>query len=167
MSQRTIAMRVAPVTSFWRAVIAGVGGTAVLTILLYAIPYLGLPKMDLPLFLGTFFFSDTQTAYLVGLTALFSLGVVLALVYAYALYRPIDRLFHEASWLRGICFGGIPWLGLMLAAPLLDLAHPMVVSGELPLHGLFMLSRGIIWPVSMLGVWLVYGGVMGAIYGDH
>jgi len=66
------------------AIIAGLDATAIMTLLMYTAPRMGMPKMDIIGMLGSMFTTDKRTATGIGLVVHFMMGVVFAVVYAYA-----------------------------------------------------------------------------------
>ncbi|MBI2906790.1 MAG: hypothetical protein HYX92_03925 [Chloroflexi bacterium] len=147
-----------------RAVVAGLVGTAALTMVMYLAPAMGFPPMDIATLLGTMFIGDPGAAFAPGLAMHFMVGVVLALAYA----NVFVRYLPGRAWQRGALFGIIPWFGLMvIGAPMLEVVHPAVRAGMMPPPGLFLLGMGsILAPVGSLIGHLVYGAVLGTIYGQ-
>lgn len=93
-------------------VLAGLVGTAAMTILMYAAPLMGLPAMDIMAALGSLV--PGAPTYAVGALMHFGIGVTLALLYA-ALFA--SRL-PGPGWLRGALFSLLPWLfAITLMAP--------------------------------------------------
>jgi uncharacterized membrane protein YagU involved in acid resistance len=135
-----------------RAVVAGLIGTAVMTTLLLVEPSVGLPKIAIGQILSTWL--GLATAYLPAGPALgwiihFGVGVGLALVYAGLL---VGRL-PGGPLGRGALFGGLVFLVAQLAF------MPLVGGGIFSNDDLEMLTG------SLLGH-LVYGGIVGWIYGE-
>lgn len=110
----------------------------------------GLPAVDL----GQIVAAKIARLYIerptrLGTVLHFANGIVLAVVYAV--------LFHSwlpgAPWLRGIVFGLLLWLALMLWV------MPRVAEG------LFGLRGGAMVPVVTLLMHVVYGAILGGAYG--
>lgn len=94
------------------AVLAGLAGTAVMTLLMYAAPLIGLPSMDIMGALGSLL--PGAPPYLVGGFIHFGIGLTLALLYA-SLFA--GRL-PGPGWFRGALFSLLPWLfAITLMAP--------------------------------------------------
>lgn len=94
------------------AVLAGLAGTAAMTVLMYAAPLVGLPAMDIMAVLGSLV--PGAPTYAVGALMHSGIGVTLALLYA-ALFA--GRL-PGPGWLRGAVFAVLPWLfAITLMAP--------------------------------------------------
>ncbi len=94
------------------AVLAGLAGTAVMTILMYAGPLIGLPSMDIMGALGSLV--PGAPTYLVGGLVHFGIGVTLALLYALLFAGRLPG----PGWFRGALFSLLPWLfAITLMAP--------------------------------------------------
>jgi len=129
--------------NFGRAVVAGVVGTVVMTgVGLYAAPMMGIPAMNPARMLAGAMAGNIA----LGWGAHFMMGIALAV--GYALLR------HELrgpSVLRGALYGIAPFLVLeVVVMPMMGMP---LFSGSLPV------AMG-----SLLGH-LVYGGIVGGIYG--
>ncbi len=97
---------------------AGVLGTAVMTLIMYGLPIIGLPPMDIMAALGSIF-PFKISPYIIGSIAHFGIGISLAFIYV--------ALFHSwlpgPNWLRGALFSLLPWLfAITLLGPSLQLA---------------------------------------------
>jgi hypothetical protein len=144
------------------AILAGLVGTAALTLALALGPSLGAPAVNLPLWDGTFFTLNLTWAVAFGYVVHFTIGVLLALVFQ---RRLRDRLSGE-PWLRGAVFGLLVWAVLMVVGlPLFDVLDPLVSNGLLPSPGFFALGLGPTAPVMLLAAHLIYGAVVGSIAG--
>lgn len=146
-----------------RAVVAGVVGTAAFTVMGYAGPLIGFPKMDIATLLGTMFVSDPGAAFVPGMLMHFMIGLILALGYAFL----FARWLPGEPWLRGTIYGLVPWLmAMVIVMPMMALVHPMVRSGMMPDPGFFLVGMGTVMaPIGSLIGHLVYGAIVGAIYG--
>jgi hypothetical protein len=144
------------------AMMAGLVGTAALTLALALGPALGAPPLNLPLWDGTFFTMNLAWAVVLGYAVHFAIGILLALLY---FRRVRDRLGGE-PWLRGALFGLMVWLVLMVVGlPVFDLLDPLVADGLLPSPGFFALGLGSSAPVMLLAAHLIYGAVVGTVAG--
>ena len=126
-----------------KAVAAGLAGTAAMTALMLMAPMMGMPPMNIGEMLGSMM--DGITA--LGWVAHFMIGTVLAVIYG-ALFA--ERLAGPAA-VRGMLFGLAPWLLAQVAV------MPMMGAGFF--SGSMMVAAG-----SLMGH-LVYGAVVGAVYG--
>ena len=102
-----------------RAILAGVFGTAVLTIIMYGFPPLmGQPPMDIMAALGSVF-PFKISPYIPGFLLHFSIGIGLTFVYAALFFWWLPG----PHWLRGAIFSLLPWLfAITLLGPSLQLA---------------------------------------------
>jgi hypothetical protein len=152
--------------TIWGALAGGLLGTVVLTSGLRACSELRLTRMDIPLLLGTAFFTDRARAKAVGYLLHFAFGLLFALIY-YALFSSIG----EASWWLGALFGVVHALfaGTTLINVLLPAIHPrmgtsVTASDTSPLlepPGFLLLNYGAFTPVVTLAVHVLYGAIVG------
>lgn len=91
--------------NLWSAILAGVGGTLAMTVLMYMAPLMGLPPMDLLWALGSLM-PFGVSPYVIGGLIHLGVGVTLALLYAWA----FERLLPGPGWARGALFSFLPWL---------------------------------------------------------
>ena len=140
-----------------RALLAGFVATLVMTMMMYAAPLMGMPKMDIAAMLGSLLNGGQMPApmsgpWWMGMVLHFINGVVLfPLIYAYLLYGVLPG----SNWVKGMLWGVILWF----------VAQVMVM----PLMGMGVFSSGAPQPVmSVLGSLmghLVYGALLGALAG--
>ncbi len=130
-----------------KAVLAGLVGTAAMTaVAMMAGPMMGI-EMDAPKMLSGFM----NVPLALGWIAHFMIGTILALTYA-ALFV---RILPGAPWLRGALYGLAPFLlAQIMVMPIMGMG---VFTVNAP--NTIMLVMG-----SLIGH-LVYGAVVGAIYG--
>lgn len=112
--------------SFGKALLAGFLGTAVLTMLMYGWPLIGLPKMDIIGALGGVF-PFQISPYVTGSLVHFGIGISLALFYALL----FDPWLPGPGWLRGALFSLVPWLfAITLLGPSLLMARELFRGKE-------------------------------------
>ena len=107
---------------------AGILGTVVMTVVMYGLPVIGLPSMDIMAALGAVF-PFRISPYILGSLVHFGVGIVLALTYSAFFYWWLPG----ASWLKGLLFSLLPWLfaitllgpSLQFASRILGAASPM------------------------------------------
>lgn len=129
-----------------RAVLAGIAGTAVMTLMTIMAGAMGM-KMDIPGMLSGFM----GTPVAIGWIAHFMIGTVLALIYA----AGFVAWLRGAPWLRGALYGVFPFLLAQLAVmPVMGMG---VFTSAAP-NALVMVAG------SLMGH-LVYGAIVGAVYG--
>lgn len=127
-----------------KAIIAGLTGTAAMTIMsVYVAPMMGLAPMNPADMLA----GQMGGNMMLGWAGHLMLGVVFAVVYAVVAARLPGPVVA-----RGALFGVLPWL----------LAQVMVM----PMMGMGLFSGSMKVAVGSLIGHLVYGGVVGLVYGD-
>ncbi len=105
--------------SLKRAMLAGIIGTAAMTVLMYGWPLLGLPKMDILSALGNVFPLDISP-YVMGSLIHFGIGASLGLIYALF----FESMLPGPGWLRGALFSLLPWVfAITLLGPSLQMAN--------------------------------------------
>jgi hypothetical protein len=144
--------------NFGRAVLAGISAWVVFVIILYVLPSVGVPKMDLPEMLGGLF---GLSSLAMGWVIFFVAGVVFALLYAYWFVSHLPGL----GWQRGLIYGIVPWLVMMvIVAPLLPVLNPMMMAKTAP--GFFFANMGMIATIGSLIAHMIWGIVLGSVYGN-
>jgi len=133
-------------TNIGKALLAGLIATVVMTLLTMMATVMGLP-MDIPAMLSAFM----GVPVLVGWLAHFMIGIVLSLIYAYALMGKLKG----GPVVRGAIFGLFPFLmAQILIMPMMGMG---LFTSSAP--NAFMLVMG-----SLVGH-LAYGAVVGGVYG--
>ena len=130
-------------TNDTRAVIAGLAGTAAMTAMMLMAPMMGMPPMNIGRMLG----SVMGGSVVLGWIAHFMIGTVLAVLYAHFFARRVPGPVA----LRGAAFSLIPWL-----------MAQMVV---MPMMGAGFFSGSIVIAAGSLMGHVIYGLVLGAVYG--
>ena len=133
-----------PNLNIGRSILAGLTGTAVMTMLMLAAPLMGMPKMSIGEMLGSFL----QIGAVAGWGVHVLIGLTLALIYA----GVAAAILPGAPALRGALYGFTVFLVAQIVIT------PMMGGG--------IFSGGDVRMImgSLLGH-LVYGGLVGAIYG--
>jgi uncharacterized membrane protein YagU involved in acid resistance len=131
-------------TNWARAILAGLVATLAMTAVgLWIAPMMGIPRMNPAEMLA----SAMGGSRLLGWLGHLMVGTILAI--GYALVAP---KLPGAPWLRGAVYGIAPWLlAQLVVIPMMGMA---VFSGS------FALAAG-----SLIGH-LVYGAILGAVYGE-
>jgi len=127
-----------------RAVLSGLAATAVMTMLMLAAPMMGMPPMPIGEMLGQFLRIGTAAGWAMHVM----IGLVLAGIYAAFLAGRLPG----APALRGAIFG----FAVFLVAQVV--VTPMMGGGVFSGGNMAMIGG------SLMGH-LVYGGIVGAIYG--
>ncbi|MBI3962165.1 MAG: hypothetical protein HY335_05390 [Deinococcus sp.] len=126
-----------------KAVIAGLVATVVMTIVgVWIAPVMGIPKMNPADMLA----GAMGGSLVLGWIGHFMIGVVLALIYA-----AVSARLPGVPWLRGALYGLAPWL----------LAQLIVI----PMMGMPVFSGSVVMALGSLIGHLIYGAVVGGIYG--
>ncbi len=142
------------------AIVAGLAGTIVMSMVMAMAPLMGMPKMDIVGMLGSMFAKDGNTA--LGWMMHLMMGIVFALMYAVlwslhigAATLVFGALFGIGHWLiAGLIMGGVP------------MAHAGVKAGAVQAPGVYMMNNGGIMAFmgGLIGH-VVYGLVVALVYG--
>ena len=128
------------------AIVAGLAGTAALTMVMTMAPKMGMPKMDIVGMLGSMFGKPNR---MLGMVIHFMMGIIFTLVYAYLWSLCIG----SATWLNGLIFGAIHWLVVGMMMGMFPMMHAGIKSGAVSAPGLWMTNNG--------GMKAFIGGLMG------
>lgn len=143
------------------AVVAGVAGTVVMSMLLAMAPMMGMPKMDIVGMLATMF---TKTANMsLGWVLHLMMGIVFAIVYA-ALW---SAGIGTAGAVGGAVFGAVQWLvvGVIMGMGV-PMMHAGVKAGTTNAPGYWMTANGngmMAFVGGLIGH-AVFGLVVGLVY---
>lgn len=161
MDARSTSLRTYSLPAAGWAILGGFLGTVAFTMLMFAGPMMGMPPMDLPTVLGTMFTTNMSLAFVIGLLIHFFIGsIILALVY----YLFVRDVLPGAYWLRGLIYAVGVWLvAMVVVMPMMDVVHPLVVSGMMKGPGFFVSSMGPMAAVGSLIGHLIYGAILGAL----
>lgn len=141
-----------------RAMAAGFVATLVMTIIMYAAPMMGMPKMDIAAMLGSLL--STQPAvpgsgsWWMGMVMHFIDGsIIFSLIYAYWLYPALPG----APWVKGLVWGLILWF--------------LAQAAVMPMMGMGFFSANapqaqMAFVGSLIGH-IIYGVLLGAIAGSQ
>lgn len=131
------------------AVLAGIIGTIVITMVMAMAPKMGMPKMDMVGMLGAMFSPEGNRT--LGLGIHLMMGVVFAIVYALLWSLGVGSL----GLLWGAIFGIGHWLvaGAMMGG--MPMMHAGIKAGTIQAPGVFMLQNG--------GMMAFMGGLMGHV----
>ena len=145
-----------------KLLIGGFFATAAMTMLMYAAPMMGMPKMDIATLLGSMFLSSPTPAFLVGMAIHLMMGTLLFPVIYHFTLQPVSGTGRS----QGIVLGTILWaVANLMVMPMMGAVHPLVKSGMMPAPGLLMLNLGILAPMGSLMGHLLYGVVLGKLAG--
>ena len=128
-----------------KALLAGLAGTAAMTMLMLMAPRMGMPPMNIGAMLGSVMGGNVA----LGWAAHFMIGTALAVGYA-ALFA--SRLPGPPA-VRGAIFSLIPWLMAQLIV--------------MPMMGLGLFSGSVLAAGGSLMGHLLYGALLGLLYGSE
>ena len=149
------------------AIVAGLVGTAAMSLLMVMGPKMGLPKMAIWEMLGSMF--DSHGNNTLGWMAHFMMGAVFALIYA-ALW---SAGLGAPTLIGGILFGAVHFVivGLMTLAPArsagvggIPVMHAGIKAGTVQAPGVLMLNGGIMGLMGGLVGHILYGLVVALVY---
>jgi hypothetical protein len=140
------------------AIIAGLVGTAVFSMVLALGPSMGMPKMDIVSMLGTMFGKENRV---LGWIMHFMMGIVFALLYAFLWSNGI----LAPTWLGGLVFGAVHWVIVGMGMGMIPMMHAGIRSGQVMAPGLWMTNGGGImaFGAGLLGH-MVFGLVTAVVY---
>ncbi len=142
------------------AIVAGLAGTIVMSMLLVMAPRMGMPKMDIVGMLATMFTPSGNTGLGWGMHLM--MGVVFALIYAGLWSAGLG----SATLVGGLAFGAVHWLVVGLVMGGVPMMHAGVRAGTAKAPGLYMTAEGGMLSLAggLMGH-LVYGLVVAVVYG--
>lgn len=140
-----------------KAIVAGLVGTLAMTFIMVMAPMMGMPKMDIAASLGSMFGgappAPGTAAWIAGLVMHLMIGtVVLSILYSVA----TDYLPKANPVLKGLIFGVVVWLIAQL------MVMPMMGAGVFSSR----MPQGTMMAMGSLIGHLIYGGILGSIYGQ-
>jgi uncharacterized membrane protein YagU involved in acid resistance len=141
------------------AVVAGLAGTAVISMLMAMGPRIGMPKMAIWEMLGTMFSKEGNLA--LGWIIHFMMGVIFAIIYAALWAAGIG----SATLVSGIVFGVVHFLIAGLVMGGMPMMHAGIKAGTVQAPGVLMLNAGVMGLMGGLIGHAVYGLVVALVYG--
>jgi hypothetical protein len=143
-----------------RAFVAGMVGGAVMSALMWmGRTVMGMPA-NLEMMLGTMFTDPGATAWIIGFVMHLMISGAIALIYAWA----FEHITHRAGWLLGAGFGIVHAIIGGMVMGMMPMMHPRMPNPIMP-PGAFMSSMGTMGVVAEFVLHMVYGAVVGAMYG--
>ncbi len=146
------------------AILAGLIGGGVMAIMLY----MGIAmfpqqmKMNLFAMLGTMVLPAGAAAFVMGAMAHAVMSAGFGLAHG-AVFAVADIESSEAAW--GLLFGLVHWAVVGMALGMLPLMHRGIRDGEVDAPGFYALSFPPMTAAGFLMVHLVFGVIVGALYG--
>ncbi len=149
-----------------QAIIAGLVGTALMTLAIFAGRVMGL-QTDMVRILGLAFVSEEhkRQVYGIGLVVHFLFGAIFGILYALVLTAVGAATFVGAAAAWGAVFGVVHGLGVGGLLGALPALHPRMGSGQvLEAPGFFGRRVGVGMPIALVLLHVVYGVTAGVIY---
>lgn len=144
-----------------KAITAGIVGALAVTVLTWmARSFMGM-SVNIEMMLGTMFGAMPGAGtWVFGFFLHLGVGVIFALVYAWC----FENLIHRAGAGTGTLFGLVHALisGLMLGV--MPAIHALIPE-QMPGPGMFMSNMGAIGVMAFFVMHLVYGAIIGGMYG--
>ncbi|MCI0552205.1 MAG: hypothetical protein L0287_14735 [Anaerolineae bacterium] len=128
------------------AIVAGLVGTAVFTMVMILAPGMGMPKMDIVGMLGTMFGKENRA---LGWMMHAMMGIIFGLIYAFLWSRGI----LSPTLVGGLIFGAGHWLIVGMIMGMIPMMHIGIRRGEVKAPGLWMTNNG--------GTMAFVGGLIG------
>lgn len=129
------------------AVVSGLVGTVIFSMVLIMAPKMGMPKMDIVSLLGSMFKKEGNPLF--GWLAHFMMGIVFAVVYALLWSVGIG----SPTLVNGLMFGAVHWLIVGMVMGMIPMMHAGIKSGLVKVPGVYMIKQG--------GAMAFMGGLVG------
>jgi hypothetical protein len=142
-----------------RAIVAGIVGTVVISLVMAMAPRMGMPKMAIWQMLGSMFSKDGNNA--LGWALHFMMGTIFAILYA-ALWSAGIGSVSAGS---GVLFGAVHFLIVGLVMGGMPMMHAGIKAGTVQAPGVYMLNAGVMGFMGGLIGHVVYGVVVALVYG--
>lgn len=143
------------------AIIAGISGTLLMSLLMAMAPVMGMPRMDIVSLLGTMF--NPEGNRVVGWILHLMMGGIFALIYS-ALWSA--GIGSSNIW-GGLAFGAVHWLVAGLIMGGMPMLHSGIRAGNIEAPGVYMINASgmMSFAGGLLGH-LIYGLSVALIYGQ-
>lgn len=129
------------------AVVSGIVGTVIFSMVLILAPKMGMPKMDIVGILGSMFKKEGNPLF--GWLAHFMMGIVFAVIYALLWNLGIG----SPTPVTGLIFGAVHWLIVGMVMGMIPMMHAGIKAGLVKAPGVYMTKQG--------GVMSFMGGLVG------
>ena len=143
------------------AVVAGSLGGGVMIVLLYlgiAMMPSGM-RMNLLLMLGTMVLPRGLAAYVLGAMVHAMMSIAFGLIHAGVYAAGLEP---SVGW--GLLFGAVHWAIVGIGLGMIPIMHRGMRAGEIEKPGMFAMSLGPMTAMGFLGLHLVYGVIVAAVY---
>ena len=121
-----------------------------MTMMMYAAPFMGMPKMDIAGMLGTMVVTRRAAATTPGMVMHFMAGVIFALIYALLWSLGLG----SATWWWGLIFGAVHGAGAVVMMPIMMRINPR--RPEMP--------AGPLMTMGLMMGHLIYGLIVALVY---
>lgn len=143
-------------------VASGLLGTLGMTTIMYLAPLVGTRQVDAPIWIARVFVTTSTAAIGLGL----SLHLVVGFAYAWLFARHIEPRLSEHPLRNGLVFGGAIWVfAQAIAVPAIGSVAAAVGTLTFASPGVLSIRLGADGALASLLAHLVYGGVLGSVYG--
>ena len=142
-----------------RAFMGGVLGGVTMSIGLAMGRAMGMPA-NLELMLGTMVLEPGMAAFVVGLVMHLMISGLIALIYAWG----FEHVTHAAGAGIGAGFGAIHAIIGGMFMGLMPMMHSLIPE-SMPAPGVFMSNMGAMGVMAEIVLHVIYGAVVGAVYG--
>jgi len=142
-----------------KAFVAGMAGGAVMSALMWMARMMGMPA-NLEMMLGTMVTDPGTTAWIIGFVMHLMISGAIALIYAWA----FEHVTHRAGWLVGAGFGVVHAIIAGMVMGMMPMMHPRMPNPVMP-PGAFLSNLGTMGVVAEFMLHMIYGAVVGAMYG--
>jgi hypothetical protein len=143
-----------------KAIIAGVVGGVAMTVLAWLVRLAGL-QMNAEMMLGSIVSSSPgATTWLIGFVIHLMISALIALAYAWG----FEHVTHRAGAVVGLGFAVIHVVIAGMVMAMIPAMHPMIPE-RMPAPGAFMAKMGGTFVALFVIEHLLYGAIVGAMYG--
>jgi hypothetical protein len=143
-----------------RAIVAGLVGGVAMTVLAWLVRQAGL-QMNAEMMLGSMVSSAPgATTWLIGFVIHLMISALIALIYAWG----FERVTHRAGAGIGLGFAVIHVIIAGIVMAIIPAIHPMIPE-QMPAPGAFMANMGGVFVALFVAEHLLYGGIVGGLYG--
>lgn len=143
---------------FGRAFGAGVVGGIVMSIMLAAARMMGM-QANLEMMEGTMLLNAGPAAFWLGMMMHLVISGVIGLIYGWA----FESVTHKAGWGMGASFGVVHAILAGMFMGMMPMMHPRMPPMNPP--GWFMANLGMMGVVAVFVLHIIYGAVVGGVYG--
>ena len=144
-----------------KAILGGVIGAVAMSLIMAMARAMGM-KVMLEQMLGTMTgMMPSATTFGIGLAIHLMMGAAFGVIYGWV----FEHVVHRGRWTAGalVALPHVLVVGLMMGA--IPMIHPLMLS-PMPAPGVFMSHLGGLGVVAMIMLHLIFGAIVGGVYGD-